>query len=133
MLKLVLGVNDVPYDDGGATTGFVAKELEAEYGIMGHFVDMNADKIARMLAGDLRDALEGNPLDFKDTCEQMESDFKQALSSRAFDGITGVPTMAAQLGISHRFKNKKNKKGSRPSFIDTGAYQQSFRAEIKQK
>ena len=61
---------------------------------------------------------------------QIENRFKQFLSLREVEklGIPGVPTKAALAGVSHRFKGKKG--GRRPSFIDTGLYQASFKAWI---
>jgi hypothetical protein len=60
--------------------------------------------------------------------------FKDMLSQRAYDGkIMGVPTKAAQAGVSHRFKKPYAKRASRPSFIDTGQYQASFVSWMEKK
>jgi hypothetical protein len=44
-------------------------------------------------------------------------------------GYPGVPTKASLDGVSHRFKNKRGAPG-RPSFSDTGLYEDSFVAWI---
>jgi len=145
-MQLVLGVIDMPYAEnpnGGPVemTGEVAQKLERNYGIMQFFFDAHADFVAQQLedsfAGALANALMGAPRQadaglYNQACSKIETRFKTFLSMKEMDGkINGVPTKASLLGISHRFKdskNRKKKRGPRPSFIDTGLYQTNFKA-----
>lgn len=139
-LVLHLGVLDIPYaDEAGKTTGDVAEILEAKYGIMQAFYDRHQNGIAEDMAQSLEGALEsilmGAPPAAVIRAAQaatgkIETRFKQFLSKREIEtmGIGGVPTEAAIKGVSHRMK--KRKKGRRPSFIDTGLYQQSMKAWV---
>lgn len=140
-ITLHLGVMDVPYAKG-ASTGGVAEILEQEYGIMEYFVHVKDDEIAAELEKDLvdfiDDSLSGraiNSYPFSGSCNKIESMFRRALTDQFMDGSSfsgrPVPTMASLLGISHRFKGKKNRRGVRPSFIDTGTYRQSFKAWVE--
>lgn len=137
-MKLVFGVWNVPYGTDRTTTGDVAKDLEKRYGVMGHFVDMQrkmiATEVMEELLGTIGRRSRSHPMD------AISTRLKQAISNREFDGIPGVPTHAAQMGISTRFKagvnkgsrRKKAKRGApRPSFIDSGLYQGSIRVVLE--
>jgi hypothetical protein len=138
MPTLHLGVNDMPYATGGKTTGDVAEILEARYGVMAAFVVMREGAIGSAVEESLMGAIEnmmmGGPVlgrgqALAGALSEIEALFKAALSAKAFDGVIGgVPTGASLKGVSHRFKKPYAKRGSRPSFIDTGLYQSSFRA-----
>ena len=138
MPVLHLGVIDVPYARrGGKTTGDVAEILEAKYHVMEVFYRQNDAHVARSLeksvAGALESLLLGAPpsIDaFGAGTSRIEDRFKQFLSRREIEklGYPGVPTGAALRGVSHRFKKKRG--GRRPSFIDTGLYQSSFKAWV---
>lgn len=137
-MKLHLGVQDIPYNDGGETTGNVAQYLESEYSIMGHFAEMQQDQIAAWLAKDFSEFINRGFTGavFNNTLNQIEDKFNSELDRDFLSGIVpGVTTKAAEMGVSHRFKdiyNKKGKRGSRPSFIDTGTYQKSFQTWIEE-
>jgi hypothetical protein len=145
---LHLGVIDVPYSQQrgpGAkhtratiTTGDVAEILEGRYGVMQKFYEQNEEAIAEQLTQSLVDAAEammqGAPttLDpFGSATSKIEDRFKQFLSLQELDkaGIPGIPTKAAQEGRSSRFKKRKGG-APRPSLIDTGLYQSSFKAWV---
>jgi hypothetical protein len=157
MTTLVLGVHDMAYAaqfhastgarkkgvskaqaayGKGQTTGDVAQILEARYGIMRTFFDMNRDDIVRAversMVGSVINIVNGQPGPIAPEAQAMsdiETAFKQSLSNRAYDGaIKNVPTQAAERGVSHRFKKPYARRASRPSFIDTGLYQSSFTA-----
>lgn len=142
MTTLHLGVNDVPYTkyNLGKTTGDVAQILEAKYGIMAAFVSIREGAILNAIEGGIAKTLEtalirggrlpkGGPL--AGAMSAIEHDFKQALAMQMLDGkIPGVPTAAALRGVSHRFKRPYVRRPQRPSFIDTGLYQSSFRAWV---
>jgi hypothetical protein len=156
MTTLVLGVHDMSYaaqfhtSSGtrkrgvskaqaaygkGQTTGDVAQILEAKYHIMRAFVEMNKGEIIKAvessMLGSVINMVNGQPGPINPAAQAMsdiETNFKQSLSQRAYDGMKGVPTEAANRGVSHRFKKPYGRRGSRPSFIDTGLYQSSFTA-----
>lgn len=131
-MKLHLGVIDIPYASESTTTGDVATFIEEKYGLMQSFADRHADEIAKSVA----ESLAGAAADFAqygvtvdpiaDAAGDIEQMFRSALDAREYDGEAGIPTEAAKKGVSHRFK-KKNYGGERPSFIDTGTYQASFK------
>jgi hypothetical protein len=145
-----LGVIDIPYTNGGITTFEVAQILEKRYGIMRFFVKQNKDKISahvtRSLKNALVDIMQGAPLSldpFAAAMENIQSDFRDFLDSHGMDGQKGVPTRAALTGKSSRYKRfspaaagfiqgkKKNAPGiPRPSFIDSGLYQATFKAWV---
>lgn len=146
---LHLGVLDVPYQQARkkrakrtaatVTTGDVAEWLERRYGVMRTFYQQHEQEIADQLTQALVDASEsmmmgapvaGDP--FGAGTSQIEDGFKQFLALQEMDklGVPGVPTAAAQAGVSSRFKKDKGR-GPRPSFIDTGLYQSSFKAWIE--
>ena len=141
-MRLHLGVFDVAYDYNDSTTGSVAEKLEKDYGIMEYFAAEKSELISNALEKDFVDfidgALSGKPIrsePFKNSCEKIEKLFRQSLTAEFMNGSNfkgrPVPTRAALIGISHRFKGKKNKRGVRPSFIDTGAYRQSFKTWVE--
>lgn len=121
------------------TTGDVAEFLETKYKVMERFSDFNMKKITsnleESLAGALENMMMGSPpLDdpFVSACANIEKDFKSFLSEKKLDslGVSGIPTKASLDGDSKRFKKGKGPKG-RPSFIDTGLYQASFKSWVK--
>ena len=121
------------------STGDVAEILEAEYHIMETFYELHEAMIAQEATDSVQDAIDalvmGAPhtLDpFGSVMQTIEARFKQFLSLREMDrlGIPGVPTKAAQMGVSHRFKHPYARRAERPSFIDTGQYQASFKAWV---
>ena len=59
----------------------------------------------------------------------IETEFRHYLSQQRFDGvIPGVPTQAALRGVNHRLADPYAKSNRpRPSFIDTGTYEASFK------
>jgi hypothetical protein len=122
----------------GNTTGDVADMLEARYRVMQVFLQIRESQINQEVEKSMQGALEtilmGGPVKgggqmLASATSQIEHLFKDALAMRAYDGkIQGVPTLAAKKGVSHRFKNPYARRPSRPSFIDTGLYQASFKA-----
>lgn len=143
MTTLHLGVLDQPYDDG-ATTFSVAEILEAKYHVMEIFYELRKEDVAKALEKSIQGALDMlgsdapaesiNP--FATASADIEASFKQFLDSQEIEriGYPGVPTQAALDGVSHRFKrprgNKTSKRAPRPSFIDTGLYEDSMKAWI---
>jgi hypothetical protein len=125
----------------GKTTAEVAAELEAKYKIVETFWELEEDNFVEMIEDAFVEDIENvmqmsevkkaTGVSVKET-DKIEAKFKQNLSSRRYDGmISGVPTLAAQKGVSHLRQHPYAKRGSRPSFIDTGMYQRSFRAWIE--
>ena len=134
MSVLRMGVLDVPYSNGKTTTGDVAEWLENKYGVMGFFWELNKLKISAELEQGISQAFEsylmGSPLGsdpFLAATAEIEQLFREFLSTKQMDHkVGGVPTKAAMKGVSSRFKSKRG--NPRPSFIDTGMYETSFKA-----
>ena len=149
---LHLGVIDVPEPEGG-TTYEVATALEAKYGLFTSFAKVNerkiVDNLTQSMAGALETVMQGgrvsNP--FADATGEIEVLFKDFLSSQDAEkqGIAGVPTQAALEGRSIRFKGRSSAKDyvkgkragtkrvygpRRPSFIDSGVMQASFKSWV---
>lgn len=141
-LTLHLGVNEVPYaDKAGTTTGDVAEILEAKYHPMELFFEIHQrDVVAALedgLVGAFENMLMGAPVSqnpFGEGEAKIEQDFKTFLDMGEMEalGYPGVPTEAALKGVNHRLKHPYAKANSRrPSLVDTGAYQQNFRAWVE--
>ena len=105
------------------------------------FAEAKGDKIAAALEDSLAGAVESafmgaaNMNSYDPTGKAMtdiEDAFKMFLSSQEIEklGYPGVPTQAAQDGVNHRLKHPYRKRAARPSFVDTGLYQSSFKAWI---
>ena len=147
---LHLGVNDVPYSHSAntgksktgkqrvSTTGEVAEILEDKYSVMGTFWSLHQDEVVAELEGAIGGALEtlltsesSSARVSESITSDIEDMFQKFLSGREMDGVVaGVPTAAAQAGVSHRFKHPYARRAPRPSFIDTGLYESSFKAWV---
>jgi hypothetical protein len=113
----------------GKTSREVAKELEDRYKIVEEFWNLEQDIFTESLeeafAEDLEEIMtmeqpSSKGVSYKGT-DAIEARFRRDLRSRRYDNvISGVPTLAA-------------KRGSRPSFIITGTYLQSFRAWVEEE
>jgi hypothetical protein len=149
--KLHLGVLEMPYADanpegkrgkknrkkrsGSVTTADVARFLEADYGIMEFFFEKYGDFIADTMADSYEQAIEAMSMGAPPTidplgaaAQKIQSRFREMLMNREMDGqVAGVPTEASKQGHSRRFKRASKKRNSRPSFIDTGLFETSFR------
>jgi len=144
-VKIHLGVIDVPYANqsaapgakvraGEQTTGDVAEWIENKYGVMQFFAESHAAEIQAAvesaIEGSLESRLMGGPEQpnvLAGACSEIESQFRRFLDAREMDGkVAGVATEAAARGVNHRMKVRRG--APRPSFIDTGLYQQSFKA-----
>jgi hypothetical protein len=149
MTTLHLGVVDLPYSyppargrrrrvkSGTQTTGDVAGWLEDEYHVMEVFFNQHSTDVSSALETSVRGALEnvmlggpaGDP--FAGAGGAIEHAFRQFIDLKEMDalGYPGVPTVASLQGVSHRFKDRRGVPG-RPSFVDTGLYETSFRAWV---
>ena len=118
----------------GKTTGMVAEELEKKYGIMEAFYTMQEDYIVdefeKAVAEGLAWGMSGGSWDYDWDVTPLEGKFRRAITDRKFDGVLrGVPTKAAQRGVSHlRADPYRKSASSRPSFMDTSLYMRSFKA-----
>jgi hypothetical protein len=121
------------------TTGDVAEILEAKYHVMEHFFELHENEVLSVLEESLEGSLESllmgapasiNP--FGTGTAKIEDAFKKMLDTKELDGLgyPGIPTQAALMGVSHRFKQPYRRRPPRPSFIDTGEYQASFKAWV---
>lgn len=135
MITLHLGVIDIPYEGENTTTGDVAEHLEEKYQIMQTFFDRYGNDISALMSNDLAANLENllagappirDPL--AESMSRVHDLFVAFLDNEEMNGMPGVPTHRALLGISKRFKRKKG--DPRPSFIDTGTYQASMRSWV---
>jgi hypothetical protein len=127
----------------GATRGIstyeVARILEHKYHVMEHFYRKHEDEITQIIMDDLDEAAltaqMGGPAELAEDSSGMQkirAMFNTFLDSKEIEtmGVAGVPTKAALHGVSHRFKHPYARRGPRPSFIDTGLYEASFRAWV---
>jgi hypothetical protein len=139
MTTLHLGVLDIPYASKETkTTGDVAEILEAKYHVMDYFFNLHQEEIIKELevsiAGSFESLMMGAPpqedIHAAGTA-RVETMFKDFLSNQEMDGLEpGVPTTAALRGVSHRFKRPYVLRPPRPSFIDTGQYQATFKCWV---
>lgn len=143
-MQLHLGVLDIPYHNEpgrnapSQTTGDVAEILEHKYAIMEDFVRVHEDDIAKAMEQSLGDAFElllknAPPEPLTAGMSIIETAFRQFLLTQEVEriGIPGTPTKAALKGVNHRKRHPYAKSNPRrPSFIDTGTYETSFRAWV---
>jgi hypothetical protein len=120
----------------GKTTGQVATELEKRYGIMETFFGFEENFIVenfeKAYAEGTTNGMNLGPWDVKWDPFPLENRFARTLTGRKFDGvIKGVPTQAAQRGVSHLRRNPYTPRAPRPSFVDTSLYQRSFTAWLE--
>ena len=123
-------------ESGEETTGEVAQFLENKYHVEEIFFEENQDKIAEWLAEHMADAIDtlvatGNPPEHLFPVEgipEIQKAFNDFIDTKQMDGIQpGVPTAASLKGVNSRGKTLNP---GRPSFRDTGNFEQSFRAWI---
>lgn len=107
-----------------------------------HFNDIHRG-IMQGVTRSVRTLLMGGPHTdpFHGAMRATEAGFRQFISSQEAErvGIPGTPTLAALMGVSHRYKNPRRRSSSavirrvgqrRPSFRDTGLLMRSYRAWI---
>lgn len=154
MPTLHLGVIESKYanNDKSVGTGDVANILEKHYGVLTGFAVTHdqtmADMLAESYAGSLETIMMGGPISdpAAGAMSKISSKMKTYISSQEAERVLApgvkkypVPTEAALLGITHRFKDptlgtSKNKRklgrygARRPSFRDTGLYESSLTA-----
>ena len=156
MTTLVLGVNDVPYTNvtpperkkgekiksGHQTTGDVAEILEDHYGVMQQFFEQNEAAIIKLMEESIQGSFEtlmmsgfGSPninAAATDAIDRMFQIWLDAEKATQLSAKYPVPTGAALAGVNHRKKHPYAKDNARrPSFIDTGLYQSSFRSLVE--
>jgi len=141
MTTLHLGVVDYPYEKGGKTTGDVAQILEDKYHIMEIFSELHLPEIAGILeihiATDIQDLISGatpNNNSMIAAMGEIKDMFVKFIDTKEMDGVgfPGVPTEASLKGINHRFVHPYAKGNPiRPSFRDTGNYEDHFWSEIE--
>lgn len=125
---------------GAETTGDVATWLENRYHVMGIFYQLYSKPIGeafvQSLEGTVESLMMGAPVQqnpFGTVTNFIQDWFRRYLSEGEIEklGIPGVPTQAALHRESARLKAGKKKGGPpRPSFIDTGLYENSFVAWV---
>jgi hypothetical protein len=124
--------------DKQVTTGDVAEWLEDEYHIMDTFVEQQMPVITmefeKAISGAIVNLSLGAPptaFPLESAMENLQQEFRTFLDENEVEaaGVAGVPTKAAQRGVNHRLKISRG--SPRPSFIDTGLYQNSMKAWIE--
>ena len=142
MTTLHLGVLEQPYEkySKGQTTYDVASILEDKYHLMQTWWDLHGAEVAQHMEAGVKSSVDAlmenrpryeNP--FGTAMSYAEESFKRFLSSMEAErvGIIGTPTKAALKGVSHRKAHPYRKANPRrPSFIDTGLFEASFKAWI---
>lgn len=114
----------------------VAEILEYKYALFTKFFESNekaiADILSESLAASLEELMAGRtPKDpLGDGGSKIEALFKEWLSTlKAESVIEGAPTKAALAGVNHRLLHPHAAGNPRrPSFIDTGLLESSFKA-----
>lgn len=141
-MEIVLGVVDASYEgEEGKTTGEVAQILEDKYHPMFIFYLENEGKIGEMIANSMARQIErkaaGHGVEAKPFFaaeEKIAEAFRDFLDADIISGILPMTQQitAAQMGVSHRKKHPYSSKNkARPALIDTGLYQQSFKAWVE--
>jgi hypothetical protein len=123
----------------GKTTSDIANELETKYGIVEAFYELEEDNIIEMLEDafgeDIEEVMtmeEPKTGIATEETDKIEKRFRTRLNREELHTRGNVPTLAAQRGISHLRQHPYAKGAtSRPSFVDTGLYQRSFRAWVE--
>jgi len=158
LMKLKLGVNEVPEVEEGETTYTVGKKLEETYGIFSMFSNYRKDFIANALAEDAADGIaaliKGDTVDvgkvFAKSSENITDKLHEFITQQQVEEVAsrygeyGIPTQAALQGKTLRTVNgrniKKPKKGQkfkeyygarRPSFMYSGLFEHSLKAWIE--
>ncbi|KUZ03016.1 hypothetical protein WS50_12870 [Burkholderia territorii] len=139
-MEIHLGVIEQAYKNG-TTVPEVAQYLEDDYGVMQVFVDLHIKEISESVAQAVSDAMDdqmmGLPVSpdiYQASMEEIQSAFRNFLDNEEYpaQSFPQVPTQAALDGVNHRLLHPYTSKNpSRPSFIDTGEYQNSFRAWVE--
>jgi hypothetical protein len=157
MTVLHLGVVDQPYRHigpgyrgrgkkrrkaamiGSKSTYEVAMILEAKYHIMETFYEAHQTEIVQAMIDSYEGATETVLMTHQlsdpsgSGIAAIQAMFNKFLDEKEIErlGVPGVPTLAAIHGVSHRFAHPYARgRGPRPSFIDTGLYEASFRAWV---
>lgn len=157
-LKLSLGVIDVPEPYGHKSTAEVAELLEDQYGVFTSFAEYRGQEIADLIGVDAEKAialmLDGKSVDveavFAPSGKKITKLLHHFFTSQEVEtvGIANVPTKDALAGKSFKFDKgitarrwvKKGLRGGgreytkrnpRPSFIFSGVFEASLKAEIK--
>ena len=161
MIKLGLGVIDVPEPYGEKSTYDVGVDLEKTYGLFSMFYTAHQGEITDLISKDAALGLEmmmkGESIDipkvFAVSSEEITDQMHKFITSQevervaAIYGEQGIPTQAALEGKSFRFnkgftakRQVKGLKGTgkgytkrapRPSFMYSGVLEASLKAEIK--
>ncbi|WP_232458245.1 hypothetical protein [Burkholderia ubonensis] len=139
-MEIHLGVIEQAYKNGTMVPE-VAQYLEDDYGVMQVFVDLHIKEISESVAQAVSDAMDdqlmGLPVSpdiYQASMEEIQSAFRIFLDNEEYpaQSFPQVPTQAALDGVNHRLLHPYTSKNpSRPSFIDTGEYQNSFRAWVE--
>ena len=118
----------------------VAKVLEERYKIVETFYQLEEEFITELLEESFAEEIENVMMERRvsrkglsdKSTDKIQAKFIDNLRRRRYDGmIPGVPTLASVRGVSHLYAQPYAQRGSRPSFIDTGNYANSFRVWVE--
>jgi hypothetical protein len=124
----------------GMTARDVAKVLEERYKIVETFYQLEEEFITELLEESFAEEIENVMMERRvsrkglsdKSTDKIQAKFIDNLRRRRYDGmIPGVPTLASVRGVSHLYAQPYAQRGSRPSFIDTGNYANSFRVWVE--
>jgi hypothetical protein len=136
-VKIALGVVEIPYTEGGKSTGDIAEILEGKFDVMGIFAEKHSENIADMVAQGFADSIDnifaGAPENFDiyaGAMAKIENQFIEYIDSEEH----AIPTKAKAIGAAGaRKKRQYRKTGNKITFVDSGMYRNSFRAWVKEE
>jgi hypothetical protein len=134
-VKISLGVVELPYAEGGKSTGDVAEILEKKYGILQGFADRNIEQIADFLADGVIGAIEsrfaGAPESFDvfaGAMANIEDRFHEYIDREEH----GIHTKSKDQPLSGARKKRQYRRVSaKTTFVDSGLYRNNFKAWVK--
>lgn len=136
IVKISLGVVEVPYAEGGKNTGEVAEILESKFGIMQKFADQNIEQIADFVVDGVLGAIEsrfaGAPESFDvfaGAMANIEDRFQEFIDRKEH----GIHTKSEDQPLSGARKKRQYRRVSaKTPFVDSGLYRNNFKAWVKE-
>lgn len=135
-VKISLGVVELPYAEGGKTTGDVAEILENKFGIMEKFAERNIEHIADFVADGILGAIESRFAGAPETFDvfagamaKVEDKFHKYIDREEH----GIHTKAKDKPLAGARKKRQYRRVSaKTTFVDTGLYRNNFKAWVKE-
>lgn len=133
-MLLNLGITDIPYAEGGKSTGDVAEILEEKFHVMEIFSEKKGGEIAFLLADSLAGSIEtvamgGTVTDpFAGAMQKIEERFREFITLGEH-GIHLKKMDAPKTGA--RFKRQYRKAKASTAFVDSGNYRRNFKSWVE--